>query len=87
MQVIPGDTAELTEALQDSVLQLNRIYRSVIMITGTSPDAYRDYNLDKEIPDLIEDMTKQRDILKEQYDALQKKYGGRDSDTAARRLH
>lgn len=82
MQVIPGDTAELTEALQDSVLQLNRIYRSVIMITGTSPDAYRDYNLDKEIPDLIEDMTKQRDILKEQYDALQKKYGGRDSDTA-----
>ena len=40
------------------------------------------YNLDKEIPALIEDMTKQRDILKEQYDALQKKYGGRDSDTA-----
>ena len=82
MQVIPGDTAELTETLQSSVLQLNKLYRSVIMLTGTSPDTYRDYALDKEIPDLIEDMTTQRDLLQEQYDALQKKYGGRDSDTA-----
>lgn len=82
MQVIPGDTAALTESLQSSVLQLNKIYRSVIMLTGTSPDAYRDYDLDQEIPNLIEDMTAQRDSLQEQYDTLQKKYGGRDSDTA-----
>ena len=82
MEVIPGDTATLSGTLQESVAALNKIYRSVIMLTGTSPDPYRDYYLGDEIPDLIEDMTAQRDILQEQYNGLQNKYGGRDGDTA-----
>lgn len=82
MQIIPGDTAELNTVLQESVTALNKLYRSIIMLTGTSPDIYRDYSLEKEIPNLIEDMTAQRDILKQQYELLQNKYGGRDGDTA-----
>lgn len=82
MQVIPGDTAQLNTVLQESVAELNRLYRSIIMLTGTSPDIYRDYSLENEIPNLTEDMTAQRDILKQQYELLQNKYGGRDGDTA-----
>lgn len=82
LEVIPGNTAELNQVLQQSVTALNTIYRNIIMITGSSPDTYRDYCLDQEIPNLIGDMTAQRDVLKQQYENLQNKYGGRDSDTA-----
>lgn len=82
MEVIPGETAELSSVLQESLTAVNEIYRSIIMITGTSPDMYRDYYLEEEIPGLVENMTAQRDILSEQYEKLQVSYGGRDSDTA-----
>ena len=82
MEVIPGHTAELSSVLQESVKAINQIYRNIIMITGTSPDIYRDYCLQDEIPNLVELLTEQRDILKQQYDKLQDLYGGRDSDTA-----
>ncbi len=42
--------------IQEEVLNLNNIYRSIIMITGTSPDIYHDYNLEEQIPTLVESM-------------------------------
>lgn len=32
--------------------EMNTLYRRIIMITSTSPDLYRDYYLEREIPDI-----------------------------------
>lgn len=42
--------------IQQAVLELNDLYRSIIMVTGTSPDIYQDYALESQIPGLVESM-------------------------------
>lgn len=52
----------------DLIYDLNSLYRSVIMIAGTDPDEYRDYQLDKVIPNFDETLdgliTELEDLLK-----------------------
>lgn len=58
----PGDVVSLTancdpmseilRLINEYNLELNSLYREVISITGTSPDRYRDYMLDDQIPTL-----------------------------------
>lgn len=52
-----GEIADVLENLNEVISELNDIYRSIIMITGTSPDSYRDYNLQDEIPDIKETLS------------------------------
>ncbi len=52
MEVVLGEFAEVISGVQDSVTQLNAIYRSVIRITGVAPDKYRDYEIEESLPDL-----------------------------------
>jgi ABC-type glycerol-3-phosphate transport system substrate-binding protein len=54
MEVIPGEMANTISELEDSLYKLNYLYRKILMITGPSPDKYRDYYLEKEVPDLID---------------------------------
>lgn len=63
MQVTLGDMAPLLEEMQDTVYGLNELYRQIIMITGTEPDFYRDYYLEKVIPGLEERLTTLADTL------------------------
>ena len=51
MEVVPGNTCDLYQTLKDSVYELNRIYREILMVTGTTPDSYRDYYLENEMGD------------------------------------
>ena len=44
--------SEVLREVRESLLELNSIYRDIISITSTEPDIYRDYSLDKQIPDL-----------------------------------
>ena len=46
MEVVLGEMADIISTVQDTVQQLNTIYRSVIYITGVSPDKYRDYQIE-----------------------------------------
>lgn len=39
--------------LKDYIRECNSMYRQIISITGASPDVYRDYYLDKELPELM----------------------------------
>lgn len=63
MQATLGDMAPLLEEMQDTVYDLNELYRQIIMITGTEPDFYRDYYLEKVIPNLTERLTGLADTL------------------------
>ena len=52
MEVVLGEFADIISDVQDCVAQLNSIYRSVIRITGVAPDQYRDYEIERNLPEL-----------------------------------
>lgn len=57
----------LCRDLEDLVFDLNAAYRRIIMVTGVSPDPYRDYRIEIAIPDLIptlEDIHDRMDALR-----------------------
>ena len=56
-------TAPILRGLQQSVLDLNKIYRKIIVITGSNPDIYRDYHLEDQIPDLVESLVNSHNYL------------------------
>ncbi|MGC6587756.1 extracellular solute-binding protein [Paenibacillus sp. Dod16] len=49
-----GEFAPLIQEVEDSLLNLNAMYRKILMITGTSPDEFRDYRVEQRIPELLE---------------------------------
>ena len=51
-----GELARLMANVDSIVSSLNMLYRRIIMITGTSPDMYRDYFLQESIPGMIDTM-------------------------------
>lgn len=52
MEMVLGEFADIISDVQDCVSQLNAIYRSVIRITGVKPDQYRDYEIERNLPEL-----------------------------------
>lgn len=58
MEVVLGDLARSVQNVQDIVFDLNQLYRKIVMITGVTPDLYRDYELDKSIPELPGEFTR-----------------------------
>lgn len=49
LEVVSGEMTEVLSELQDLVNDVNGLYREIVVITGASPDGYRDYHIDKEI--------------------------------------
>lgn len=78
MEATLGSLKELVAKMEESVYQLNDIYRQIISITGTIPDVYRDYNLETAIPDLVTNMEKLQKELDE-YEAALLKENNNDS--------
>lgn len=48
-----GPVSDSLQQLNETIAEMNAIYLEIIKITGTSPDANRDYDIDKAIPDLM----------------------------------
>ena len=57
-------------------------YRTILMITGTSPDKYRSYEFDELIPDTLVDMKKQAEELEAIVDEMVKLTGETGERTA-----
>lgn len=51
-----GDLGEYLSQLSDSVFNMNKMYRTILVLTGTEPDEYRDYRIEKVYPEVIEAM-------------------------------
>ncbi|MEG1687836.1 MAG: extracellular solute-binding protein, partial [Angelakisella sp.] len=54
LEVTAGQIGSLLQKVESINMELSRVYRKIIMITGTSPDKFRDFNLEREIPGLVE---------------------------------
>lgn len=82
MMCTMGDFADTLRQVNDCVYQVNDLYRQIIMITSTSPDAYTDYFLEDRVPGLMDTMKEARDTLSEQTEKIVELVGGRGSKTA-----
>ena len=82
MEVTLGDLAPLLRTVEASVLELNQMYRKILMITGAAPDPYRDYELEKKLPEMTEVFAKQSKTLTEVADQLVELTGETSDQTA-----
>lgn len=63
MEVTLGEMDNILRRTEASLEQLNAIYKEILMITGATPDKYRDYSFDKIIPEALKEMKVQADEL------------------------
>lgn len=64
-EAVIGDMAQASRDVEQAVYKLNYIYRKIIVITGTSPDTYRDYRLFDSVANLRAMLLQISDTLKE----------------------
>lgn len=74
-------SSTLTE-LESVNSELTQLYRRIVMVTGISPDSNRDYELDKEIPGMVDTMTECRDRLLELSEEYTELSGGGESQVS-----
>ena len=63
MEVALGEMGQILRALDESLVNINGMYRQILMITGASPDLYRDYEFGKHIPEVLEGMIEEAKFL------------------------
>ena len=63
MEVSLGHYGPLIAQTQNSINELNQIYREILVYTGPQPDPFRDYQLTERIPNLLSRLIEQRDNL------------------------
>jgi len=63
LEVNLGNMASIIRSTEESVYQINYVYRKILMITGTNPDIYADYKLNKVLPNEIKILKDQSEIL------------------------
>jgi ABC-type glycerol-3-phosphate transport system substrate-binding protein len=76
MEAVLGEFSTIISDVQDVVTKLNAIYRKVIRITGVAPDAYRDYQIERSIPGLAEELLEVEDELTSAIMRLREAAGG-----------
>ena len=79
LEVCLGEVSDISRRLKRLINDVGRLYREIVMITGSSPDANRDYRLFEQLPDLNENLGKYKaeiDELVKEYNAISKRSGG-----------
>ncbi|WP_199614234.1 extracellular solute-binding protein [Paenibacillus alkalitolerans] len=71
-----GEFAPLIREVEESLFNLNAMYRKILMITGSSPDEFRDYRVEKQIPNLLETFAAESKRLKDVSAELRRLSGG-----------
>ena len=56
LEVTMGDMGPILQRVEDSIFNLNLIYRKILVLTGASPDRFRDYNIPAVYPEVMEAM-------------------------------
>lgn len=82
MEAIIGSMGDTIKAIEDSIYDLNFIYRKIIMITGVTPDLYRDYALDTEIPQLKTEFVRIAKVLEDELARIERSIGKKSTEGA-----
>lgn len=65
LEVSLGDLATIISEVETTLLQLNEAYREMLMIIGSTPDIFRDYQLEIRTPKAIEILKESKEKLEE----------------------
>ncbi len=65
LEAVLGDMGDILLQIDESLSRMNEYYRKIIMITGTQPDAYLDYDFASLIPDVLRGMRQESALLTE----------------------
>jgi ABC-type glycerol-3-phosphate transport system substrate-binding protein len=60
-----GEYRSIIEQADQAISDLNHIYREIVVVTGVVPDQYRDYEFEKTIPDVLDEMVEISSNLKD----------------------
>ncbi len=63
MEATIGALSDIVALAEEAVYQLNAAYRRVVMMMGTTPDLYRDYMLEANIPEVFVIFEEQAKVL------------------------
>ncbi len=80
-KAVLGDMADVLNQIENIQTSLNDQYREILMITGSEPDEYTDYEFSKLIPHVITGMKTEKQNLEEVSLALEKKVGTKGENT------
>lgn len=70
-----GRLSQTLSVVREAVLRLNEVARKITMVTGITPDLYRDYDFREEIPDLDDRLKAIYSMLNDEMLRLQKEMG------------
>ena len=76
-----GEMSEVLNDIESIQTNLNDYYRQILMITGSEPDEYTDYEFSKLIPAVITGMKREKQNLDNVSKDLQKKIGTKGENT------
>jgi ABC-type glycerol-3-phosphate transport system substrate-binding protein len=60
MEAVLGEYAPYLREIQEIVINLNSLYRQIVMHTGLTPDIFRDYELNRRLPHLADELRYER---------------------------
>lgn len=65
LEVVLGALSDVLRVVEDSLYELNTIYRRIIMVTSSNPDPRRSYELARKLPDVIERIAVQAQVFED----------------------
>jgi ABC-type glycerol-3-phosphate transport system substrate-binding protein len=80
MENTVGEIAGILAELENTVYELNYIYRKIMMITGSFPDPNQDYRIDARLPDSMKVFEEQSRILYDIAERLFRITGSKGTD-------
>ncbi|HHU61610.1 MAG TPA: extracellular solute-binding protein [Natronincola sp.] len=82
LEAVLGEMGDLIRLTEDTLYELNHIYRNIIMITSSTPDPMRSYQLEQRVPDLLERIGNQAAALRKMAAEFERITGQRGGHTA-----
>jgi len=82
LEVSLGDMAEIVNDVSASLSNINASYLEILKLTGSTPDANRDYGFARVMPDVLNTMVIEANRLKGVYDKLVEQTGGKSEKTS-----
>ncbi len=77
-----GDMATILDSIENSLKVINESYLTIIKLTGSDPDEYRDYNFNRVMPATIRNLREQAVLLQNEADKLVEITGTKGSNIA-----
>lgn len=82
LEVTLGQLGDILTQIEESIYRLNAVYRKILIVTGSTPDPYRDYNIDKIYPTVITAMEEEITHLNRIVDQLAEYTGQKGAESA-----